>query len=233
MNDVTTRVRKAPRISLTKLGEYMTAGAARRRSIVRDQKRPRAVIVARYNTARRAIVDHLAAGGVDNNALIDTIEDLEARSGANPSKWHAQDQLLSVEALDAFLEVNLPLDRWAVRRCPGDPPKLQIGGVQISVRPDLLIRGHDRDGAPWFGAVKVHISKGFPLCEAAAQYTATMLHLWVEQHLATADEPANHAACLVLDVFAQAVWTAPRSNQRRRADVAVACEEIALRWTAA
>lgn len=233
MNDVTTRVRKAPRISVTKLGEYMTAGAVRRRSIVRDQKRPRAVIVARYSRARRAIVEHLAAGGQDNNALIDTIEDLEARTEETQSKWHAQDQLLSVEALDAFLEVNLPLDTWEVRRCPGNPPKLQVGGVQISVRPDLLVRGHDRHGEPWFGAVKVHISKGFPLNELAAQYSATLLHQWVEQHLSTEHEPANHKACLVLDVFAQTVWTAPRSHRRRRADIAVACEEIALRWIAA
>lgn len=233
MNDAGQRVRQAPRISVTKLGEYMTASVVRRRTIVRDQKRPRTVVVARYRTARRAIVEHLAAGGVDNNRLIDTIEDLEARSESETSTWHAQDQVLSVEALDAFLEVNLPLDSWAVRRCPQRPPKLTVGAVQVSVRPDLLVRGTDRYGEPWFGAVKVHISKGHPLDETAAQYTATLLHQWVEQHLATEDEPANHKACLVLDVFAQRVWTAPRAHRRRRADLAVACEEIALRWQGA
>ncbi len=42
----TQSVRDTPRISLNKLGEYMTASPSRRRSIVRDQKRPKDAIVA-------------------------------------------------------------------------------------------------------------------------------------------------------------------------------------------
>ena len=230
MLDAQPQVRKNPRISVTKLGEYMTASVLRRRAIVRDQKRPRPVIVARYNKARRVIVEHLA-GPADKHRLIDTIEDLEGQQ--TRSKWHAQDQLLSVEALDAFLDVQLPFDTWQVQRCPGNPPKLDVGGVAVSVRPDLLVRGRDRDGAPWFGAVKVHISKGYALNETAAQYSATALHQWAEQHLATASTPVNPRGCLVIDVFAQSVWCAPAAHQRRRAHLAAACEEIALRWTVA
>jgi hypothetical protein len=188
------------------------------------------VVVARYSRARRAIVEHLTTGR-DKHQLIDTIEDLEGQP--TRSKWHAQDQLLSVEALDRFLDVQLPLDTWQVRRCPGNPPKLDVGGVQVSVRPDLLVRGIDRNGASWFGAVKVHLSKGFALNDVAAQYSATALHQWAEQHLATPATPANPRACLVIDVFAQAVWTAPRAHRRRRAHLEAACEEIALRWDVA
>ena len=36
--------RKAPRISVNKLGEYMTATPLRRRRIIQDQKRPKAFI---------------------------------------------------------------------------------------------------------------------------------------------------------------------------------------------
>lgn len=225
-----TSVRRAPRISVTKLGEYMTAGVVRRRAIVRDQKRPRAVIVARYSRARRVIVDHLTTGR-DKHQLIDTIEDIEGQP--TRSKWHAQDQLLSVQALDHFLDVELPFDTWQVRRCPGNPPKLDVGGVQVSVRPDLLVRGSTAHGSPWFGAVKVHLSKGFALNDVSAQYSATALHQWVDQYLATPDSPANPRACLVIDVFAQSVWRAPHAHRRRRAHLEAACEEIASRWPVA
>lgn len=230
MSNVQPQTRKNPRISVTKLGEYMTASVVRRRAIVRDQKRPRPVIVARYNTARRVIVEHLS-GAADKHRLIDTIEDLDSQQPT--SKWHAQDQMLSVEALDHFFDVQLPFDTWQVQRCPGNPPKLDVNGVAVSVRPDLLVRGVNRAGAAWFGAVKVHISKGFALNETAAQYSATAVHQWAEQHLATPTTPVNPLGCVVIDVFSQSVWTAPTANQRRRAHLAAACEEIALRWTVA
>lgn len=230
MSNVQQQTRKNPRISVTKLGEYMTASVVRRRAIVRDQKRPRPVIVARYNKARRVIVEHLA-GTADKHRLIDTIEALECQQPT--SKWHAQDQMLSVEALDHFFDVQLPLDTWQVQRCPGNPPKLDVNGVAVSIRPDLLVRGTNRAGKAWYGAVKVHISKGFALNEAAAQYSATALHQWAEQHLATPTTPVNPRGCLVIDVFSQSVWTAPTAHQRRRAHLAAACEEIALRWTVA
>lgn len=230
MSDVQPQARKNPRISVTKLGEYMTASVVRRRAIVRDQKRPRPAVVARYHKARRVIVDHLSGAG-DRHRLIDTIEDLDAQRPT--SKWHAQDQLLSVEALDHFFDVHVPLSTCQVRRCPGNPPKLNVNGVLVSVRPDLLVRGTHRDGRAWFGAVKVHISKGHALDETAAQYSATALHQWAEQHLATQSTPVNPRGCLVIDVFTQSVWSAPTAHQRRRAHLAAACEEIALRWTAA
>ena len=49
-------VRQAPRISVNKLGEYMTATPLRRRRIVLDQKRPKTFIFARYREPQDAIV---------------------------------------------------------------------------------------------------------------------------------------------------------------------------------
>jgi hypothetical protein len=42
------RVRRTPRISANKLGEYLIAPASRRRRIIVDQKHPHAYITSRY-----------------------------------------------------------------------------------------------------------------------------------------------------------------------------------------
>lgn len=54
--------RPSPRISATKLGEYLTATASRRRKIVEDQKYPPPFQVARYTEAEKAIVEFLTTG---------------------------------------------------------------------------------------------------------------------------------------------------------------------------
>ena len=56
---VEVRERSQPRISVTKLGEYMVASPTPRRRIVIDQKRPQDYIVARYNDAQESIAEFL------------------------------------------------------------------------------------------------------------------------------------------------------------------------------
>ena len=54
-----------------------------------------------------------------------------------------------------------------------DPRKLTVAGVDISVRPEVVLRGKDRLGNPTVGAVKLYIGKTFPLSDDAAAYVAT------------------------------------------------------------
>jgi hypothetical protein len=110
-----------------------------------------------------------------------------------------------------------------------DCPKLTKAGVEISVRPELVLHGVDRMGKGFVGALKLHISKSFPLDEKAGEYVGTMVHEFADTHL-TGLANCNYRHCYVLDVFAGKLIGAPKNFTRRRSDVEAACEEIAILW---
>jgi hypothetical protein len=218
------RIRESPRISVNKLGEYMVAQSSKRRSILADQKIPPTFQVTYYEDAMTAVREFYEMGGRDDQIIVRAIERLEARQGE--TDYEAQKTNSSAEALGQFLDVIDILDLSAYETGYGErtPAKLVINGVDISVRPDLLLF---RDGA-LVGAVKFAVSKGTPLDREAAEYIATTVHRYVEDVLgADAPDPRD---TFVVDVFRTNVLRAPRSFRRRRKDLDAACEEIAARW---
>lgn len=220
--------RPGPRISVNKLGEYMIASPARRRRIVADQKRPREFIVTRYRDAVGAMVEFLAAGGRDDRIITRAIAELEAKPVS--TDFQSQDRDLSIEALESFLDTTdqLDLSGLTVRAGDSDAPALLISRVSVSVRPEIVVTGQNRNGGA-IGCVKLYLSKSFPLNETGATYIGAVLTRFTEEYLA-ADAMPDYRLCNVVDVFGQQVFTAPRAVQRRQADIEAACEEIALLW---
>ncbi len=224
----TDTTRRAPRISVNKLGEYMTATPLRRRRIIQDQKRPKGFILPRYNEAQEAITKYLVGGKLDDGRLISEIERLNNAPSA--TQWESDRKRLAAEAMQSFLEIADSIDLKGLSSASGgnDQPRLSIGGLELSIRPEVLLSGSDRQGRPTAGALKLYFSKTNPLTEDSAAYIATALHAFVEAHMQPAHAEARN--CRVIDVFGQKVYTAPRASARRRNDLAAACEEIARAW---
>lgn len=217
------RVRTEPRISVNKLGDYMVASPARRRSILAQQKTPPTFMVTYYDDAQQVIREFYELGGTDDRIITRGIERLEARLAE--SDFEEQRTQGCAEALSSFLDSldELDLQGFDVRVGGADPAKLVLHGVAISVRPDLVL---SREGLP-AGAVKLAFSKG-AMAREAAEYVACTVHRYVEEVMG-AQRP-NPRDTFVLDVFARRVLKAPRSYVRRRKDIEAACEEISARW---
>lgn len=224
--------RTAPRISVTKLGEYTDATPARRRAIVRDQRERRTFIVIRYEQARPPLVDYFASGATNPDPIIDQVGALAAAHGS--SDFQTQDFQLSAEALEAFLDISDDFDLEGLTAVAGPhaPPRLPISGIDVSVRPDLVLRGTFR-GKKVVGALKFHFSKTGLLSEDAGLNIATVLHQYAEAHLLATGETASARHCAVLDVFAKRWYRAPTAYRMRRQTIAAACQEVALWWHAA
>ncbi|MEX2141836.1 MAG: hypothetical protein WD894_21400 [Pirellulales bacterium] len=224
----TPLTRKAPRISVNKLGEYMTATPLRRRRIILDQQRPKAFIVPRYTEAQDAITKYLLRDKQDENVLLSEIE----RLGLAPSatEWEAQRKRLCIEALERFLDVASAIDLSGQTPTAGgnDQPRLQVGGLEISVRPEVILRRTTPSGEPACGALKLYFSKTIPLRPEGGQYVSTMVYQFVDTQV----EPgqADPQLCQVVDVFGGRVFIAPRATARRKRDLWAACEEIARAW---
>lgn len=223
--------RKAPRISVNKLGEYMTATPLRRRRIILDQQRPKTFIVPRYTEAQDAIAKYLVGGQQDEGVLHSEIERLSLAPSA--TEWEEQRKRLCVEALERFLDLAGSIDlsgQTATAGC-NDQPRLQVGGLEVSVRPEVIVRGTNRSGLSAGGAIKLYFSKTIPLSHEGGEYVATLVHQFADTHI----EPGNADSrlCQVIDIFGGRLFTAPRASARRRRDVWAACEEIARAWNPA
>jgi len=208
------------------MGEYVVASPSRRRAIVREQKRPRDVIVARYREVYPAAVRHLAgeANADDLAALADELEAMQAGSD-----WQAQDNALSAEALDAFVAIksNLNLIRYTVSAGDFDPNSIQLQGVSISVRPEV----HVTTVSGRTGAIKLYLSKTHPLPAEAGLAAATLVHALLRDGLGLSD--TRHSDCMLVDVFAGRIYIAPANFKVRMRDVDAACEEISRAWVSA
>jgi hypothetical protein len=133
-----------PRLSANQLAEYLGASATRRKSIIRDAKFPRPVVVAQYRDARNGISRYLTNLTTAPDVLAETMIRLQQRETApDASDWVRQDCTQSREAIDTFLRSfnALGLGRFEFRPMAANPPALQIAGVSVVVSLDATVHG--------------------------------------------------------------------------------------------
>jgi len=227
--DPFTAERQSARISINKLGEYLSAGPTRRRTILTEQRNPRVFQVTWYRWAERAIrsflVDHLD-DAEHFLAERERIAQLEITSRHDEVR-----QSTNLAAMDAFMAVlpELPIDGASMFAAHDDAPHVSFGGVEVSVRPEVILTGANSKGLPRVGALKLFLSQSHPLDDTTGLYVAAVLHQFAEEHL-TDHGVADPQLCIVVDVFQRKFWTAPRHYKRRVQDIDAACEEIAAMW---
>jgi hypothetical protein len=215
--------RNSPRISINKLGEYITAKPARRKKIIHDQKYPSSFIVPYYTDATNLIMEYLTTREQGEDVFNQKIQDLTKK--ATSSEWEQTKKSLCIEAWDSFMEFAEELEFGGLKcsRAPFNPPKMIIHDVEISVRPELFL-ADSKDTIQ--GCIKLVFGKTKDIDEEATQYIGVCLQRYVsEQH-----NVSNHKTCFVLDIFDKKIYTAPKAYKRRIADVEVACEEIQRAW---
>jgi len=224
-----TLPRTHPRISAAKLGEYLIAGPTRRRGIIRDQRAPRVPIVKRYDEARNFLRGYLARPAPDRALVNRAIERLRSRSSSTQGE---SDQYRdSSDALVAFLlfpedfESRLP----GATRPLSTPQTLLIGGVRVSIAPDLEFVPPPRRGVPAAGAVKLYFGKTYPLVEQSAEAVAALVQRELRERR-PAKVKVHPRDCLVVDVFTATITEAPARSIRLMRDLENACEEIAGLW---
>lgn len=222
------QVRESPRVSVNRLGEYLIASPAGRKRIIHEQKHPCEPRYLRYPEASLAVTEFLCEG-LNAGVLRAHLERFAAT--APRDDFDAQRLRLCAEAVERFagLVPRLELEGVIISAVGTEPPVLQVAGVDISVRPEVVLQVLDRRGNNRVGLLKLYFAKYHPLDERSGSYIATLLRSYAEQHLGRLG-PVEPRLVRVVDVFAGTVFHAPRARSRRLSDVRLACEEIAERW---
>ena len=216
---------KSPRISINKLVEYLEANSTRRKRIVLDQKKPYKPIVTRYKEADDAILKYITSG-FDEIVLSQAIEELEGKECVNDHQ--IQDRDLSIELLELIPDIEFPnFDGCTLSEYSGDNPKLDISGVDVSVRPEIIIRKGDS-----IGAIKIHRGKTFTLDQELLKCASLVVHQFIDEHVAEDLVDADKNLCFAIDCFNGLIEEAPNSSARRMSRLETACQEITLWWNA-
>lgn len=221
-----------PKGSLNKIGEYYSQGnPARRRTIVKDQINSNKAAAPAYHKAFPVIHPCGAGGLFDSNLLSEKIEALErVRSGTD---WVKSDRANTILALKHWQEtagrLSIP-KTLTLSKGEHAPAKLQVGGVSISVRPDLIISGIMR-GQKVLGAVKFHFSKNpsHRLTRDGGHCVAVLTQQFLEKHVVN-NEIVKPNLCFSVDVFGEQVVTAPKNQRNLFKSIEAACEEYGLRF---
>lgn len=214
-----------PRISLNKLAEFIIAKPGRQQRIIKEQKKPNDFIVARYGLASNAISNYiLQPHGFSLQSAIDAIAPL-----ATDSDWTKQNAELCQAALIRFMAMTENLSWHGLTPTAGDnySPKMVLGGVDISVRPEIILK----NGNKTVGGIKLYINKGTPLNQDSGGYVSTVLYRYLSEVLST-ESDVNRSTCMVVDVFGQSIYYAPKAYKRTMADVEAACRHISILWDA-
>lgn len=161
--------------------------------------------------------------------LLDTAQSKLQFSG-DLKEWELTRRPTGLDAFQTFRGFvgEFPLADLHVTRAPASPRLVQIGGVGVSVRPELHL-SQTNDEKKRIGALKLCFSKNDPLSEDRARYAATILHQYIEAQYPRTGR-ADYRLCLVVDVFGRKFFSAPRNYKCKQQDIEVACREIAIAW---
>ena len=223
--------RPEPYLTLNAFGHYvMSKDAHERRRILRDMKFPSLGKSSQYSAAQEAVIRYLGDPLRDVSDIRRTIDRLKSESPTSDHDIVRRRNCCA--ALECFLKSlqKLRFEGFTVTRACLSRHRVRAGGVVISCRPELLLRGTLR-GRKVVGAIKIRLTKNPIFDHEAGALCATILHSQIGQGEAAADETADRRFCQIVDVFNGCqIHDAPKAVSRRREQVVATCQEIASLW---
>jgi hypothetical protein len=223
------RSNSTPRISVNKLGEFIVSKPRRQAKIIYDQKNPSDYIVIYYKDAQEAIAKLIADGMEDVGALERQIRTLDQREVV--TVYDSRRVAGNIETIETFLAMldDVGLKGGSARVGDNSLPRMTIAGVEVSVRPELVISEQGAKGRTLIGGAKLHFPRTNPLTEEAAGYVSAVTQMYCEDCLHGEGTPFG-PYCPVIDVASGRFWPGARSIADRKKEIEQACAHIAALW---
>ncbi|HEV7278374.1 MAG TPA: hypothetical protein VGN80_19005 [Devosiaceae bacterium] len=220
-----------PSISVNKLGEYIVSRGARQRKILHDRKYPDPEFnMGMYHReAAEAVALYLVGGAVDTSPIDKALHALEQLT---PEKIGTARRInANIDALERFNGMLDDIDLMGAEPELGahSPAKLTYHGVEISVRPEVVLRATAK-GKAQVGAFKLHFSKSHPHSKESAGYVSAALNEYCRLHVASYDGIVNPAFCQLIDVASGTVFPGVKSTKARLNDIGAECQNISALW---
>lgn len=221
--------RDEPRISINKLAQYVTSRATRQNQILRTAKFPPEYITAYYRDASEAISRFLANGMVDFAILDNAIGTLSQKVAGNI--YETRRIAGNIDAIETFngLLDDIDFGTATARLGAHKASHLILGGVEISVRPEVTLHSKTKGGEDLVGGIKLHFPKTEPMDDEQANLVTALMTAFCKDHLWQDGSPLP-AHCMVIDLASGKVYPGVKSIKQRLKDIESACGQIAALW---
>lgn len=219
---------QSPHISANKLGEFVFASDAKKRSILKTLKFPSTFKNGRYPEPKSAFLHFMADPKHDTSVFEQKRNQVAAKIAI--TDWAKSNKKNCIDALDhlAYCASNIlsnQLKYIAEKGLSNEDYDRAIRNVTIHLKPEILLR--DQKSGEVKGFIKLFFSKSRPIdsLEAGIIVGAIKNHL-EELH----ERKFNASNCLVMDVFHRRKFEAPKFMQVNTNQIRMACAEIAVLW---
>jgi len=226
-----------PRISATKLAEYVVASPARQKRIAQDCKVAPKVLVAPYREARDVFSMSLTLGGINAGHLLREATNIEERVPASP--WQRVENprsALALKRIAGIAELVECQGGHVIHPPSGNWGGIKIAGVYVSVNPELVFSIVHR-GLRKVGGVILNTGQDAKFSldrshddHSVGDYLTTLLYRMLEQRFPAGGTPPLHTRCYAMDVARGKIHQAPQAHKRLLKNLEAACEVIAMRW---
>lgn len=217
------------KISINQLANFSKSSEYKKRTIVKQQKNPPKVLVARYRLAKSRITKAIANYG----NIQPILEGIEKLKNSNPEKdFGKNDKKVSIEAMERFIKMKLPdflnNNVYEVLKSP-KIKSFNVSEVEIIISADLIIKVFI-DGQAFLGAVKLHISKGDSFDKEQSKYVTTCLYQYLDLLYENTGIIVLPDLCLSIDIFADSIVSAPKNIEKTLEEIETMCVEIKQIW---
>lgn len=232
LKTIDIKVVKDPQITAKMLCEYNEASALARLNILKSCKVKNPAVIAiskRYGDARDLIIGCLQHSFEFMEVLKVYAGDLRKKSRTVTGK-SSENLILCAEALEKFYAMDDLLTKrfnhMSMRNAGSiKGKKLLINGVIVSARPEILLSNDS--GLSTHGFIKLCFNKTKPLNDSIGQGIASLSRRYFKEVEGLDLLPED---CIVIDVFANKVFCAPKRDKRIIDGLSACCAEIADRW---
>jgi len=182
-----------------------------------------------HREAGQVISQYLAGDQLSTDIIDNQILSIKQQT---TNKVGTQRRLNSnIETMERFLEMldDVQFSDADVTLGEHSTPKLTFHNVQISVRPEIILRGKKK-GKSVIGAVKLHFAKGYEMDADAAGYISAAVQEYCKRHVANDGEVVFADYCQVFDIGSGNIHPGVKATKRRLQDVEDTCRNIADIW---
>ncbi len=219
-----------PRISANELALYMVSSDTARMGIIRRAAEPQTYVTTRYKDVRAPIKTFLADMARRGNPLNEAEAMFEHRAeDPDESDLRQDDARQSIEVIRSVRGMANQLAPLEFVQAPHSQPKLNLSGVEVSVRADLWVYGSRRDTEQIGGALLRMTQDDGARREDMGRYVATLMRMHLDQNNPSNREPTNRL-CMAIDIRHGQIFAAPNASARRMSDMEAACRVIHALW---
>lgn len=214
----------------------MVSSDTARVGIIRRAKHPQAPPIIRYRDVRPVVCNFLADDNRQVNRLVQAEEMFARRMDDDAeSSLRQDDARASIEVIRSAQGMANQLAAFTFLAAPAQQDKLDLAGVEVSVRADLFVSAPIR-GVQHNGVAVLRLTQDDADTDAARSkrrdmglYVATLARMHIEQNFASR-EPISNRLCMSIDVQHGEAFQTPDANTRRRNDLENACRFISAMW---